>query len=152
MADLEKHVGKLDDVCYVTNTVVHGIQIKWSTVGTPFKYSDFFGVIGGIADGWKNLGNLYPGKKVKAILLTNRPCSTRDLGMRDGNGKAIGRRMGVSAVGGGGCFELMKVKGVLYAIWQFCRYLFWLQWGSKRRRAREEDERMLEEGRTIGDG
>ena len=90
VADLEKHVGKLDDVCYVTNTVVHGIQIKWSTVGTPFKYSDFFGVIGGIADGWKNLGNLYPGKKVKAILLTNRPCSTRDRGMRDGNGKATG--------------------------------------------------------------
>ena len=90
VADLEKHVGKLDDVCYVTNSVVHGIQIKWSTVGTSFKYSDFLGVIGGIADGWKNLGNLYPGKKVKAILLTNRPCSTRDRGMRDGNGKAIG--------------------------------------------------------------
>ena len=90
VADLEKHVGKLDDVCYVTNTVVHGIQIKWSTVGTPFKYSDFFGVIGGIADGWKNLGNLYPGKKVKAILLTNRPCSTQDRGMKDGNGNVIG--------------------------------------------------------------
>ena len=46
---------------------------------------------------------------------------------------------------GRGCFELMKVKGVLYALWQFCRYLFWPQWGSKRRRAQEEDERMLEE-------
>ena len=50
------------------------------------------------------------------------------------------------AVGGGGCFEVMTVKGVLNAIWQFCRYLFWPQWGSKRRRAQEEYERMLEEG------
>ena len=39
------------------------------------------------------------------------------------------------------------LKGVLNAIWQFCRYLFWPQWGSKRRRAQEEYERMLEEGR-----
>lgn len=75
VADLEKHVGKLDDVCYVTQGAVFGFQIKWSNQGTPFKYSDFLGVIGGIADGWKNLGNLYPGKKVKAILLTNRSMS-----------------------------------------------------------------------------
>lgn len=42
----------------------------------------------------------------------------------------------------------MTVKGVLNAIWQFCHYLFWSQWGSKRRRAQEEYERMLEEGRV----
>ncbi len=39
----------------------------------------------------------------------------------------------------------MTVKGVLNAIWQFCHYPFWPQWGSKRRRAQEEYERMLEE-------
>lgn len=39
----------------------------------------------------------------------------------------------------------MTVKGVLNAIWQFCRYLLCPQWGSKRRRAQEEYERMLEE-------
>ena len=43
----------------------------------------------------------------------------------------------------------MTVKGVLNGIWQFCRYLFWPQWGSKRRRAQEEYERMLEEGRVT---
>ncbi len=43
----------------------------------------------------------------------------------------------------------MTVKGVLNGIWQFCRYLFWPQWGSKRRRAQEEYERMLEEGRSC---
>lgn len=42
----------------------------------------------------------------------------------------------------------MTVKGVLNAIWQFCRYLLWPQWGSKRCRAQEEYERMLEEGRV----
>jgi hypothetical protein len=42
----------------------------------------------------------------------------------------------------------MTVKGVLNGIWQFCRYLFWPQWGSKRRRAQEEYERMLEEGKV----
>ena len=41
----------------------------------------------------------------------------------------------------------MTVKGGLNAIWQFCHYLFWPQWGSKRRRAQEEYERILEEGR-----
>jgi len=43
----------------------------------------------------------------------------------------------------------MTVKGVLNIIWQFCRYLFWPQWGSKRRRAQEEYEGMLEEGRVT---
>ena len=32
----------------------------------------------------------------------------------------------------------MTVKSVLNAIWQFCRYLFWPQWGSKRRRVQEK--------------
>lgn len=40
---------------------------------------------------------------------------------------------------------IMTVKGILNGIWQFCRYLFWPQWGSKRRLAQEEYERMLEE-------
>ena len=54
----------------------------------------------------------------------------------------------VGAVRGGGYFELMTVNGVLSEIWQLCRYLFWPQWGSKRRRAQEEYERRLEEGRV----
>lgn len=90
IADLEKNVGKLDDVCYVTNSAVYGFQIKWSTVGETFKYSDFLESIVGVADGWKSLGNLYPGKKIKAHLLTNRPCSTKDRGMKDKTGKVIG--------------------------------------------------------------
>lgn len=54
----------------------------------------------------------------------------------------------VETVMGGRYFELMTIKGVLNAIWQFCRYLFWPQWGSKCRRAQKEYERMLEEGRV----
>lgn len=45
----------------------------------------------------------------------------------------------------------MTVKGVLNGIWQFCSYLFWPQWGSKRRRAQEEYERMLEGKHPIKD-
>ena len=30
----------------------------------------------------------------------------------------------------------------LKAIWQFCSYLFWPQWGSKRRRAQDEYEEL----------
>ena len=59
-------------------------------------------------------------------------------------------RRKVGAVRGGRHFEhmIMTAKGVLNGIWQFCRYLFWPQWGSKRRRAQEEYERMLEEGKV----
>lgn len=42
----------------------------------------------------------------------------------------------------------MTLKGVLNGIWLFCRYLFLPQWGSKRRRAQEEYESKLEEGRV----
>ena len=43
----------------------------------------------------------------------------------------------------------MTVKGVLNGFWQFCRYLFWPQWGSKRRCAQEEYERAWEYGSVI---
>ena len=62
------------------------------------------------------------------------------LGVAGDEGREVG------AVGTRRYFELMTVKGVLNAIWQFCRYLFWPQWGSKRRSAQEDYERMLEEG------
>lgn len=90
VADLEENVGKLDDICYVTQSAVYGFQVKWSNVGVTFKYSDFLEVIVGVSDGWKKLVNLYPGKKINAILLTKRSCSTRDRGMKDGKGKVIG--------------------------------------------------------------
>lgn len=71
------------------------------------------------------------------------------------HGAVVGEWLGVAgdegwevgAVGTGRYFELVTVKGVLNGIWQFCRYLFWPQWGSKCRRAQEEYERRLEEGR-----
>ena len=44
----------------------------------------------------------------------------------------------------------MTMKCILAALWQFCRYLFWPKWGSKRRRAQEEYERRLEEGHING--
>ena len=90
VADLEENVGKLDDICYVTQSAVYGFQVKWSNAGVTFKYSDFLEVIVGVSDGWKKLVNLYPGKKINAILLTKRSCSTRDRGMKDGKGKVIG--------------------------------------------------------------
>ena len=48
----------------------------------------------------------------------------------------------------GSCIYGCKWKGALTAIWQFCRYLFWPQWGSQCRRVLEKYERMLEEGRV----
>ena len=47
-----------------------------------------------------------------------------------------------------GAAAFAAARSVFDAIWQFCRYLFWPPWGSKRRRAQEEYERMLEEGRV----
>lgn len=90
VADLDKNVGKLDDVCYVTEGEVHGYQVKWSNNSAPFSYLNFKEVIAGIVDGWKKLKNYYKGKRVCAHLLTNRMCSTRDKGMKDDRGTVIG--------------------------------------------------------------
>lgn len=90
VADLDKNVGKLDDVCYVTEEEVHGYQVKWSNNKTPFSYLNFKDVIVGVSDGWRKLKNHYTGKRVYAHLLTNRVCSTRDKGMMDARGKVIG--------------------------------------------------------------
>ena len=39
-------------------------------------------------------------------------------------------------------------KRIVNAVRQFYRHLIWPQWSSKRRRAQEEYECMLEEGRV----
>lgn len=90
VADWEDNVGKLDDVCYVTKDAVYAYQVKWSNVGASFTYLDFKAVLPGIVDGWKKLKQLYPDKHVYAHLLTNRVCSKRDRGMKDGTGKVLG--------------------------------------------------------------
>ena len=89
VADMEKNVGKLDDICYVTGYEVHGYQVKWSNAGASFKYSDFLDVIGGLADGWRKLRDVYPGKRVYAHLLTNRRCSSRDH-IKGADGSVVG--------------------------------------------------------------
>jgi hypothetical protein len=45
---------------------------------------------------------------------------------------------------------MTRIKRILDAVWEAFRYLFLTpSWGSKRRRAQEEYERMLEEGRSC---
>ena len=89
VADMEKNVGKLDDICYVTGSEVHGYQVKWSNAGVSFKYSDFLDGIGGVADGWRKLRDAYPGMRVYAHLLTNRRCSSRDH-IKGADGSVVG--------------------------------------------------------------
>lgn len=45
--------------------------------------------------------------------------------------------------------DFREILQVFDGIWQFCRYLFWPQWGSKRRRAQEEYERCWRIFRCI---
>lgn len=82
-------VGKLDDICYVTNTEVHAYQVKWTNVDKKITYSIFEGLLPDIAVGWKNLKQQYPGKRVYAHLLTNKSCSTRR-DIKDTTGKVLG--------------------------------------------------------------
>ncbi len=37
----------------------------------------------------------------------------------------------------------MTIKGFLKGIWQFCSYLFWPQWGKKKRETQEVYEQKL---------
>ena len=53
VADAEENVGKLDDICYVTGTEVHGYQVKWSNIDNTFKYKDFKELLPEIVDGWR---------------------------------------------------------------------------------------------------
>ena len=46
---------------------------------------------------------------------------------------------------------MTRIKRILDAVWEAFRYLFLTpSWGSKRRRAQEEDERRLEEEHING--
>ena len=40
VADADENVGKLDDICYVTEKEVHGYQVKWTNTDNSFKYID----------------------------------------------------------------------------------------------------------------
>ena len=78
VADSEEHVGKLDDICYVTTTEVHGYQVKWSNTDKEINYVDFKALIVEAVDGWQKLRVLYPNKIIKTHILTNKPCSKHD--------------------------------------------------------------------------
>lgn len=90
VADMEKNVGKLDDICVITSDAVDAYQVKWSNTGNTFKYVDFIAVLPGIVEGWRRLCKAYPDKQVTPHLLTNRECSKRDRGMTGSDGHSVG--------------------------------------------------------------
>lgn len=90
VADAEDNVGKLDDICYVTNTEVHAYQVKWTITESTFGFADFVELLPSIVDGWKKLRALYPDKKVVPHLLTNRKSTTHGKYIQDHNANKIG--------------------------------------------------------------
>ena len=90
VADADENVGKLDDICYVTEKEVHGYQVKWTNTDNSFKYIDFKDLLPQIVDGWRKLISLYPNKKVIPHLLTNRPYSENDRSICNKEGLVIG--------------------------------------------------------------
>lgn len=90
VADAEENVGKLDDICYVTDNEVHAYQVKWSNNDDTFTYVDFKLLIKQVAEGWKKIKTLYPTKVVIPHLLTNRKCSTADKSIKGKDGKTLG--------------------------------------------------------------
>ncbi len=77
VADFDENVGKLDDICYVTNDGVYAYQVKWSNTNRVVTLSEFKSLLSEILDGWKKIQKLYPGKTVFPHLLTNRKCGAR---------------------------------------------------------------------------
>lgn len=90
VADAEENVGKLDDICYVTDTEVHAYQVKWTNNDDTFTYIDFKSLIKQVAEGWKKIKAIYPSKVVIPHLLTNRKCSTADRSIKGNDGKTLG--------------------------------------------------------------
>ena len=90
VADAEDNVGKLDDICYVTDTEVHAYQVKWTNSDDTFTYIDFKSLIKQVAEGWKKIKAIYPTKVVIPHLLTNRKCSTADRSIKGNDGKTLG--------------------------------------------------------------
>lgn len=78
IADYDDNVGKLDDICYVTNTKVYAYQVKWSNADyRTFSLGDFKTLLPDVVDGWKKIQALYPDKTVVPHLLTNMECGAR---------------------------------------------------------------------------
>lgn len=78
IADYDENVGKLDDICYVTNTKVYAYQVKWSnTDNRRLTLGNFKALLSDIVDGWKKIQTLYPDKTVVPHLLTNMECGSR---------------------------------------------------------------------------
>lgn len=90
VADAEENVGKLDDICYVTGTEVHGYQVKWSNIDNTFKYKDFKELLPEIVDGWRKLKSLYADKIIVPHLLTNRKYCNNDRSLRNKSCQIIG--------------------------------------------------------------
>ena len=77
VADYDKNVGKLDDICYVTKTEVHAYQVKWSNKDRVLRMAEFKSLLPEVVDGWKKIQAIYPDKIVVPHLLTNRERSLR---------------------------------------------------------------------------
>lgn len=77
VADFDENVGKLDDICYVTNDGVYAYQVKWSNTNRVVTLSEFKSLLSEMADGWKKIQKLYPDKTIFPHLLTNRKCGAR---------------------------------------------------------------------------
>lgn len=90
VADMEKNVGKLDDIVYVTENDVHSYQVKWTTADDTISYLDFKALIPGIINGWRKLKRLYPDKTVYPKLLTNKALTDGDYSIKALAGKDAG--------------------------------------------------------------
>ncbi len=91
VADIQAKVGKLDDICYVTNDEVHAFQIKTTIVDNTFGYSDFMRLLPNIVDGWVKLRNRYSDKRVIPYLWTNRRGTTEGRYIRDKKKRELGK-------------------------------------------------------------
>jgi hypothetical protein len=90
VADAEENVGKLDDICYVTNNEVHAYQVKWTTADDNITYLNFKEYLIGVVRGWQSLSKLYPHRHVIPHLLTNRTLSSQDKSLINEKGERIG--------------------------------------------------------------
>ena len=90
VADMVDHVGKLDDVVYVTTDSVHAYQVKWSIIDADIAYPDFKKLIKEAVDGWRSLKKLYVDKTIYPYVLTNKSLTEGDYSIKALAGKDTG--------------------------------------------------------------
>jgi hypothetical protein len=77
---------KLDDIQYATATELHAYQVKWSSEQKPLGLAEFIKLLPGFVRSWQHLrdSSRARGKRVTGYLLTNRPLSKHNRGLKGG--------------------------------------------------------------------